>query len=118
MNTKSKKNVAKTVAKSARKSVATKASASAKRAAASKAPRVRIEGGNVIRGRKSALMGKKLFPSIDVKKANPRRKPSLGYVSLEIIRKAPGIAYPDFIAAGGRAKDVKWDIEHGYAVAR
>lgn len=48
---------------------------------------------------------------------NPRKEGSFGHVSLGIIIAAgdKGISYEDFIKAGGRSKDLAWDIDHGNA---
>jgi hypothetical protein len=62
-------------------------------------------------------------PTAAAKKENPRRptakdrkgnvRESHGYRSLEIIRQKPGITYEAFIAAGGRARDLRWDVKFG-----
>lgn len=61
-------------------------------------------------GKTSAIAGHKLFA---IKDANTRKAGSFGWHSMKIIFDKPGITYEDFIKAGGRAVDVKWDIEHG-----
>lgn len=47
---------------------------------------------------------------------NPRRKGTWGYKSFEIILAAgdEGISYEDFLAKGGRNKDLTWDWNHGF----
>ena len=66
------------------------------------------------RGRISAFVGKKLTMA-DGKKNN-RRAGSHGSKSLEIILKKPGIIFEDFIKAGGRSVDLRWDIKRGNVV--
>jgi hypothetical protein len=57
----------------------------------------------------------KLYPSNYVtKNGNPRRPGSHGYNSLEIIIRKPGVSYDEFIKAGGRAQDLRWDIDKNY----
>lgn len=48
---------------------------------------------------------------------NPRRDGTHGHKSLSIIiaSGSEGIKYEDFITAGGRAKDLAWDVSHGWA---
>lgn len=103
------KKVAK-VSKTAAKKV------TAKKVAAKKAEEV-VTG----RGRHSAFRGMRLFPSAAVKKANPRHPTAkqrsgkthaaFGFVSLELIRKSPGLRYEDFIEKGGRPNDLRWDVD-------
>jgi hypothetical protein len=68
------------------------------------------------RGRKPGtgeFAGKTVFAK---KQVNPRRAGTSGFASYEIIRgKAEGVPYADYIAAGGRPNDLRWDIEHKYA---
>lgn len=57
--------------------------------------------------------GKTVFALKDV---NPRRIGTAGFKSFEIIRgKKDGVSYADYIAAGGRPNDLRWDIEHKWA---
>lgn len=57
--------------------------------------------------------GKTVFAKKDV---NPRRIGTAGFKSFEIIRgKKDGVPYADYIAAGGRPNDLRWDIEHKWA---
>lgn len=42
-----------------------------------------------------------------------RREGSFGQRSLQIIKDNPGIFYEDYIAKGGRATDLRWDVEKG-----
>jgi hypothetical protein len=51
-----------------------------------------------------------------VKDKNHRRNPSHGFNSMEIILQKPGIKYEDFIAAGGRNVDLRWDIKFGHVL--
>jgi hypothetical protein len=66
----------------------------------------------------SQFAGKKLYPSKEAAKANPRREGSHGFRSLAIIIAKPGISYSDFLAAGGRNRDLRYDVSQGHAVAR
>lgn len=79
------------------------------------------------RGRPAKFSGMKLFPSesllstkanpegdIDPEVslyANPRRVGSHGYNSMQVIINAPGITTEDFVKAGGRLNDLRWDID-------
>jgi len=57
--------------------------------------------------------GKVVFARKDV---NPRRAGTAGFHSFEIIRgKKEGVSYADYISAGGRPNDLRWDIEHNWA---
>lgn len=70
------------------------------------------------RGRASSLAGKTLWMSEKTLiQGNTRRVGSFGWVSMEVIIKDPGITYEDFIRDGGRSVDLRWDIEHGNAIA-
>lgn len=68
------------------------------------------------RGRKAGsgeFAGKTVFALKDV---NPRRIGTAGFKSFEIIRgQKDGVLYADYIAAGGRPNDLRWDIEHKWA---
>lgn len=68
------------------------------------------------RGRKSNFDGMKLRAKEGTTE-NPRREGTHGYKSMQIILDNPGISYEDFISQGGRANDLRWDIEHGNVVA-
>jgi hypothetical protein len=65
------------------------------------------------RGRKpgtSKLNGSKFVPT---KQVNPRRAGTHGWRSYNILLANPaGIEYGAYIAAGGRANDLAWDITH------
>lgn len=61
-----------------------------------------------VTGRKSQYAGKKLFKKV---KENPRRKDTWGWKSWEILKD--GMAYEDYLMAGGRLKDLDWDISKG-----
>ncbi len=63
----------------------------------------------------SQFSGQKLFPKV---KTNPRREGSHGFKSMSIILAKPGISYEDYLAAGGRNSDIRYDIAHGHAEAR
>lgn len=54
-----------------------------------------------------------LYPQGDALPSNPRRADSHGWRSLEIIRTKPGISVNEFLKAGGRLNDLRWDIEYG-----
>lgn len=57
-------------------------------------------------GRPSDLAGKKIY----VKAAeNPRRKGTIGHKSFALIKN--GMAIEDFVAAGGRLVDLRWDMK-------
>jgi len=63
------------------------------------------------RGRSSQFNGKKLFPANGLSE-NPRRNGTSGHKSMSIILASPGITFEDFVADGGRAQDLRWDIAH------
>lgn len=65
------------------------------------------------RGRPSPLHGKKLYVKVE---ANPRRKGSIGAKSFNLIKN--GMLVEDYIAAGGRMQDLRWDLTHKYVEAR
>ena len=47
-------------------------------------------------------------------KENPRRSESgFGYKSMEIILASPGLTIGEFLKAGGRWRDLHWDVEKG-----
>ena len=58
----------------------------------------------------ATIAGKPLYPATN---DNPRRKGTHGHKSMAIILRHPGISYEDFIAKGGRYRDLWWDMEHG-----
>ncbi len=89
----------------------------AKAARKSKAEAAEKSAGTGKRGRGHLRAATYLYPSAETAKENPRREGSFGYTSLEIIRSQPGIAYEDFILAGGRSKDLDWDVKFGNAFA-
>lgn len=64
------------------------------------------------RGRKSSNNGLKLYPKEGLTE-NPRREGTHGHKSMQIILDNPGISYEEFIAQGGRAQDLRWDMLHG-----
>lgn len=66
-------------------------------------------------GRQSELSGKMLVAKCE---KNPRRDNTHGHKSMAIIMKHPsGITTENFLKAGGRLVDLKWDIEHGHVKA-
>jgi hypothetical protein len=68
--------------------------------------------GAAARGRVTVFADKRLFP---VAGAKPRKPGTYGERSLAIIQAEPGISYKDYIAKGGRLKDITWDVDHGKA---
>jgi hypothetical protein len=79
------------------------------------------------RGRLPTAHGKQLYPTAALLGTNdneaegatptyqnPRRQNSHGYRSLQIIIDQPGITTEDFLAAGGRLNDLRWDLKHGH----
>ena len=66
------------------------------------------------RGRPAANRGKALFTTTD---ENPRFPGSFGYHSWNIIKNAPGILYEDYLKAGGRNNDLRWDLAHEFVRA-
>jgi hypothetical protein len=75
------------------------------------------------RGRKATAAGLKLYlgenmrsedgPGSSFTWINPRRAGSAGFKSLQIIIDTPGILTEDFVKAGGRLNDLRWDLAHG-----
>lgn len=45
-------------------------------------------------------------------KANPRREGTWGHASFELIKD--GMTINEFLDAGGRRKDLMWDVDHGH----
>lgn len=68
-------------------------------------------------GRKGKFTGKHLFPSDDLTE-NPRREGTQAHKSMSIIIKAPGVAFEDFIASGGKTSNLSWDIDHHRVIVR
>lgn len=66
------------------------------------------------RGRKSQFAGKVLTSKCET---NPRRANTHGYKSHQIILDNPGITNEEFVELGGRANDLKWDIDNDFVVA-
>ncbi len=60
-------------------------------------------------GPRSDKAGKKIYKLV---KENPRREGSIGWTSFNLIKD--GMSYEEYIAAGGRAGDVQWDLDHGF----
>jgi hypothetical protein len=63
-------------------------------------------------GKSSSLKGKYIHKLV---KENPRRPNTIAGKTWETFRS--GTKYEDILAAGGRGKDVAWDIKHGYLKA-
>ncbi len=63
------------------------------------------------RGRTSEGTGKKIFKLGDHKTKNPRREGTHGWKSWEIIKD--GMSYEDYVAAGGRNRDLMHDVKLG-----
>lgn len=74
--------------------------------ASSESPKKKSGGGKV--GRTSQYEGKKIYK---LKDENPRRPGTHGHKSFSIIRN--GMRYETYIEAGGRRKDLDWDIAKG-----
>lgn len=47
-------------------------------------------------------------------KKNPRREGTNGYKSFELVRN--GMTYRQYVEAGGRNNDLRWDVDKGYIV--
>lgn len=60
-------------------------------------------------GRNGSLAGMVIYKKTD---KNPRREGSIGFKSFALIRN--GMTYNQYIDAGGRNKDLRWDEEHGF----
>jgi hypothetical protein len=56
----------------------------------------------------------KLRSKIGPQEDNPRREGSHGHRSLQIIIDSPGITVEEYIAKGGRPRDLRWDIAKGF----
>lgn len=65
-------------------------------------------------GRTSAYSGKGIYR---LKAENPRRKDTFGWRSWNVITE-DGMLYEDYLKAGGRRKDLAWDIAAGHAEVR
>ena len=67
-------------------------------------------------GGRSQFAGKTLYPNVE---SNPRRPGSHGHKSLEVIIAHPdGISVDDYVAKGGRTKDLRWDYAKGQIKAK
>lgn len=61
------------------------------------------------RGRKSRYAGKLLTPATS---ENHRQAGSHGHASFQLLLDSPeGMTYEEYMAAGGRANDLHWDVE-------
>lgn len=82
------------------------------------------EEGDGTRGRKSEFAGCTIFPTKESLKENPRRPefngtPSKGFAAMEIVRGAPkGITFEDYIAQGGAANHLRWDLNKGNLIVK
>lgn len=61
------------------------------------------------RGRNSSYASKKIYKKTE---ENPRRENTHGHKSFSVIKN--GMTFEDYIAAGGRANDLRWDLERGH----
>ncbi len=62
------------------------------------------------RGRKPTAYGQKLFATGD---ENPRRAGTHGHKSMAVIIAKPGLTTEQFVTAGGRLVDLRWDLNLG-----
>ena len=60
-------------------------------------------------GKRSKMTGKHIYK---LSKTNPRRAGTFGHKSWECIKD--GMSFEDYLRAGGRNKDLAWDITKGY----
>ena len=66
-------------------------------------------------GRASSFTGKKYQANPDLKE-NPRREGTHGYNSMAILMRAKGpITFETYVERGGRAVDLRWDLDRGHA---
>jgi hypothetical protein len=79
----------------------------AKTAAVHKAKKKRVPG--ALPGPVSQFTGMKIYKKVEI---NPRRENSEGWKSFNFIRN--GMSYEEYRLAGGRQKDLVWDLEHDY----
>lgn len=84
----------------------------AKAKTTAKTPAKAKDKGDGTKGRKSKYAGKRIFAAM---KDNPRREETWGWKSYNIIKAAGkrGITYENFLAKGGRLKDLAWDDARG-----
>jgi hypothetical protein len=75
-----------------------------------KAAAVKVSGGAA---GKFARAGGKFFKLVE---ANPRREGTHGFKSFNLLKN--GMTYEEYIAAGGRNNDLRWDIDHGWVEQR
>lgn len=71
---------------------------------------VTVKGGTAGR---FARVGGKFFKLV---KENPRREGTHGHKSFNLLKD--GMTYDEYIAAGGRNNDLRWDIDHGWVEQR
>ena len=86
-----------------------------KKPAAKKATAPKASPNTAEATRNSQFAGRKPYPKT---KANPRREGSHGFRSLGIIIAKPGIGYEQFLAAGGRNRDLRYDVAKKHVEAR
>lgn len=67
----------------------------------------------------SARRASRIAPTdriIKLVRKNPRRPGSHGYNSFSLIRSRMTVA--EYLEAGGRATDLRWDVMHGFAAVK
>ncbi|NDB64658.1 MAG: hypothetical protein EB165_02690 [Euryarchaeota archaeon] len=61
-------------------------------------------------------VGRKIYPKV---KENPRRKPTgVGFRAMELVLSKPGVTYDEYINAGFRNIDLRYDLERGHIELR
>jgi hypothetical protein len=90
------------------------ATATKKRATKKAAKTVAKKAPGETRGRHGQFTGKKIYKLAN---KNPRREGTSGFNSWNAISKN-GMAYEDYLAAGGKPRDLLWDISRGWAELR
>ena len=78
-----------------------------------KAPAVQLAVGQGHRNTEDELAAMTIYKKVD---ANPRREGAIGWHSWNLIKK--GMTVAEYIDAGGRMKDLRWDIAKGYIEVR
>jgi hypothetical protein len=64
-----------------------------------------------LHSKRAAQRARTIHPLVN---ENPRRSESgYGYKSMQIILKKPGLTVEEFLKAGGRWRDLHWDVEKG-----
>ena len=72
-------------------------------------PETEFVKANKALGKREAKHAQKIYPLIE---DNPRRPDTFGHISMAIVLNRPGITIGDYLKAGGRMKDLNWDILH------